>query len=296
MDLIPLYKGKRKNILVISGGGIKGLSGLGALECLIENEIVIFPEILAGSSVGSIICFLINIGYSPKDMYDLLEQIDFTELIKYVEPENLFLDHKNLFLDPCFGISSAEPFLEVIYNFMKKKKISKNITFKELFEITQSKLIITGTCINDAVVKYFSVDTYPDMQILKAIRISIGIPLIFRPYLFEGKLWVDGGCMDNFPIDLFTDKLDDVIGIYLDDVYETIKEFNEIQDYFFRIFKCVLRGLCSSKINIFKKYIVHIKTCGNSTNWEITQEEKKKLFDEGYEQAKKYIDSIDYNN
>ena len=41
MENIPLYKGKKKNILVISGGGIKGLAGLGALTSLIENEIIL---------------------------------------------------------------------------------------------------------------------------------------------------------------------------------------------------------------------------------------------------------------
>ena len=55
-------------------------------------DIITFPEIFAGSSVGSIICFLINIGYGPKDIYNLLEQIDFTKLLKYVEPENLLFD------------------------------------------------------------------------------------------------------------------------------------------------------------------------------------------------------------
>lgn len=290
MELIPLYKGKRKNILVISGGGIKGLAGLGALKCLIDNEIIVFPEIFAGSSVGSVICFLLNIGYSPEDIYDLLEQLDFTKLIKYVEPENLLSE-------PCFGISSPEPILEVIYGFMKKKNISKNITFRELFELTQSELIITGTCVNDVELKYFSINTNPDMQVLKAIRISISIPFIFRPYLFEGKLWVDGGCMDNFPIELFVDKLDDVVGIYIDDLYEPVNEFNEIQDYFFRIFKCVIRGLNFTKIDMFKKYFVHLVSPGNgSTNWDITLEEKKLLFDGGYEQAQKYIDSIKYNN
>ena len=290
MELIPLYKGKRKNILVISGGGIKGLVGLGALECLVENEIIVFPEIFAGSSVGSIICFLFNIGYSAKDMFDLLFELDFTKLIKYVEPENLLSE-------PCFGLSSPEPMLEVIYSFMKKKNIKKNITFKELFELTQSKLIITGTCVNDVEVKYFSVDTHPEMQVLKAIRISISIPFIFRPYLYDGKLWVDGGCMDNFPIQLFTDKLDDVIGIYIDDLYEPINEFNEIQDYFLRIFKCVIRGLNYTKNDVFKKYFIHtISKCSHSTNWEITQEEKKNLFNEGYEQSKKYIEHIKYDN
>ena len=40
MDDIPLYRGKRKNILVISGGGIKGFSALGAVTRLKELEII----------------------------------------------------------------------------------------------------------------------------------------------------------------------------------------------------------------------------------------------------------------
>lgn len=285
MEIIPLYQGKRKNILVISGGGLKGLAGLGALTFLTDNDIVVVPEIFAGSSVGSVICFLMNIGYSPKNIYDILLEIDFTKLIKYVEPENLLID-------PCFGLSSPEPILHVVYSFMKKKNIKKNITFKELFEITQSKLIITGTCINDASINYFSVDSHPNMPILKAIRISISIPFIFRPYLFEGKLWVDGGCMDNFPIDLFADKLDDVVGIYLDDYYESVDDIGEVQDYFYRIFKCVFRGLNCNKIKLYEKYFVHVICTGNhSTNWEISFEDKQNLYNLGYDSAKKYIES-----
>lgn len=180
---------------------------------------------------------------------------------------------------------------------MKKKNIKKNITFKELFEQTQSKLIITGTCINDVTIKYFSVDTFPNMPILKAIRISISIPFIFRPYLFEGKLWVDGGCIDNFPIDLFNDKLDDVIGIYMDDYYEIIDDFLEVQDYFYRIFKCIIKGLNHNKIQLFKKYFVHIIIGGNhGTNWEMTTLDKKSLYDLGYDCAKKYDSSENFNN
>jgi predicted acylesterase/phospholipase RssA len=111
---------KKKKILVISGGGIKGLSGLGSFKCLLDNNIVDTFDIIAGSSVGAIICFLYNIGYDPKDIYNILEQIDFTQLIKYVEPENLLFD-------PCFGISSPEPILYSIYCLMKKKNINKNL-------------------------------------------------------------------------------------------------------------------------------------------------------------------------
>lgn len=275
----------KKKIIVISGGGLKGFSGLGSLKCLIDNDITNNIDTLAGSSVGAVICFLYNIGYGPKDIYDVLEQIDFTKLIKYIEPENLLLD-------PCFGISSPEPIIYSIYKFMKNKNINNKITFLELYEMTKINLIITGTCLNDITIKYFSHSTTPDMQILKALRISISIPFIFRPYQFDGKLWVDGGVMNNFPIDLFNDRLDDVIGIYMDDVYDNINEIEEIQDYFIRVFKCVFRGLNYNKIELFKKYFVHIKTQGNhSTNWELTQQDKKMLYDEGYNQTLEYIEN-----
>ena len=276
---------ENKKILVISGGGLKGFAGLGSLKCLLDNNVANKFDTLAGSSVGAVICFLYNIGYGPKDIYDILEQIDFTKLIKYIEPENLLLD-------PCFGISSPEPIIYCIYKFMKNKNINNKITFLQLYEITKINLIITGTCLNDVSIKYFSYSTTPDMQILKALRISISIPFIFRPYQFDGKLWVDGGVINNFPIDLFNDKLKDVIGIYMDDIYDNVNEIDEIQDYFIRVLKCVFRGLNYNKIELFKKYFVHIKTqCNYSTNWEITQQGKKMLYDEGYKQTLIYIEN-----
>jgi NTE family protein len=275
---------QNKKILVISGGGLKGFAGLGSLKCLIDNYLIDTINTFAGTSVGSVICFLYNIGYDPKDVYDVLEQIDFTKLIKYIEPDNLFGE-------PCFGLSSPEPILNSIYSFMKKKNIGKNLTFKQLYDMTKKTLIITGTCINDTNVKYFSYITSPNMQILKALRITISIPFIFRPYQYDRKLWVDGGVMNNFPIDLFSDRLDDVIAIYLDDVCDSIDEIEEIQDYFKRIFKCLSRGLNLVKTELFKKYIVHVKIPYNhSTNWEITQAEKKMLYDLGYSQATEYIE------
>lgn len=276
----------KKKVLVISGGGLKGLSGLGSFKCLLDNNMSKSFEVLAGSSVGAVICFLYNIGYDPKDMYDVLEQIDFTQLIKYIEPENLLVE-------PCFGISSPEPILYSIYSFMKKKNINKNLTFSQLYDMTKTTLIITGTCLNDLSLKYFSHTTTPDMQILKALRITISIPFIFRPYLYDGKLWVDGGVMNNFPIDSFNDRLDDVVGIYMDDIYDNVNEIGEIQDYFMRVLKCVFRGLNYNKIELFKKYFVHIKIPGNhSTNWNISQQEKKMLYDEGYKQTLYYIENF----
>ena len=281
--MIPLYQGKKKNILVISGGGLKGFAGLGAVTSLIQNNIIDIPEIYAGSSVGAVICFLLNIGYHSKDIFNVLLALDFSEFIKYIEPDNLLND-------PCFGFSTPEPIIYTIFSFMKQKKIKDNITFKELFDLTKSKLIITGTCVNEQQIYYFSVDTFPNMSILKALRITICIPFIFRPYLFENKLWVDGGCMNNFPIDLFKDKLDDVIGIYLDEHFHFIDEINEIQDYIFCLLKSIFRGLNCNKINFFKKYLIHIiSNTTSNNNWEISDQDKQYLYDLGYNCANAFI-------
>jgi len=48
-----------------------------------------------------------------------------------------------------------------------------------------------------------------------------------------------------------------------------------------------------NKIELFKKYFIHIKTQGNhTTNWEITSQEKKYLYEQGYEQTLIYIENI----
>jgi NTE family protein len=280
MEDIPLYVGKRKNILVISGGGLKGLSALGALKYLFEQEIIIKPDILCGTSVGSIICFLLNIGYNPVDIYNVLEQIDFSELFQY--------DIDDLLDNVCFGFNTTDNIIVVMNSFLKKKKFNKNTTFKQLFEQTKSKLIITGTCINDSSLHFFSVDTYPDMEILKAIKISISIPIFCKPCVYDEKVWIDGGCINNYPIDLFKDKLNDVVGILLDDDYKFIKNFDGVDSYIFAVLKSIMRGLTINKYDAFKDNTIKIVCEFDQTTWEINSLIKKKLFNDGYETAKKF--------
>lgn len=284
MDDIPLYIGKRKNILVLSGGGIKGLATLGALKCLIDNDIVVKPDIICGTSVGSIIGLYLAIGYTPQDIYNLLLEIDFSHLLKP--------DLDNMFNQVCFGFNSPDPIMYVVTKLLEKKNINKKITFKELFDKFKIKLIITGTCLNDASLHYFSIDTCPSMQILKAIRISISIPIFFKPYIYDNKIWIDGGCIDNYPISLFKDRLQDVIGILLDEQHNFVEsdDFDSIDKYIGRIIVCLSKGTVHNKYESYIKNTIHIK-CIKDTfeSWEISNDLKKKLFNIGFETAKKFL-------
>ena len=165
---------------------------------------------------------------------------------------------------------------------MKGKKINSKITFKELYEKFNKKIIITGVCLNDISLHYFSCDNTPNMEVLKAITISISIPIIFKPFVYNDKLWIDGGVMNNYPIDLFNDKLDDVIGIYLDEEYDNHHTINDMQNYVYQIIKCIFRGMNYNKIEMYKNNTIHIKSKTVDFGNQISQDEILKIYNIGY--------------
>jgi NTE family protein len=276
---IPLYESKLKSILVIGGGGIKGLSALGAITKLKELEIINYPEIFCGTSAGAMICFLLLIGYSSYDIFLLLREIDFTTLFE--------LNLDDIFDNPLIGLSHSNSFICVLHSLIIRKKLNINITFEELYKIYKSKLIITGTCVNDMSLHYFSVDKTPNMQVIKAIQISISMPVVFKPCIYDDKIWIDGGCLNNYPIEIFINNLDDVVGIYLDDEKIEYNQFDEIQTYLNQVMTCILRGRDINKISLYSKQTIVI-TCkgGVSFDWNITKDEKLLLYQLGYNTVK----------
>ncbi len=288
MEDIPLYIGKRKNILVLSGGGIKGLATLGAVKCLMDNEIIVKPDIICGTSCGALAGFCFSIGYTPLDCFNLLLSLDFNQLI---QP-----DYENIFEDTCFGFNTPDPIMHIVSKMLERKNINKKITFKELYDKFKVKLIITGSCVNDANPYYFSIDTQPNMPVLKAVRISISIPIFFKPCKFDGKIWIDGACIDNYPIQLFPDKINDVIGILLDEYEEYIDNIDELDKYIMRIMKCINKSTLINKYDKYQKNTVHIKCkLDSAMNWGVTDEQKIKLWHQGYDAASKYILALNSN-
>jgi predicted acylesterase/phospholipase RssA len=274
MEEIPIYTGKLKNILIISGGGMKGYCALGAVTKLKELEIIDEPDVFCGTSIGSSICFLLSIGYSCEDIFTILYDIDSEMLLKY--------NIDTIFNDPHFGIANLDAFISVITILTKKKNISRKITFKKLFNKFKKDLIITGVSVNDAKLYYFNHINTPDMEILTAIRISCSIPFVFKPVYYNNKIWIDGGCFNNYPIDYFIDKLDDVIGIRLEDDETCIETFDDIPSYVIQVFKCVIKGLNYGKYDKYEKNTINIKVSCAYNFFDINKEHKKILFNCGY--------------
>ena len=73
--LLPMWVQAQKVGLVLSGGGAKGLTHIGIIRALEENNIPI--DYITGTSMGAIVGSLYAMGYSPDDMEALLKSEDF---------------------------------------------------------------------------------------------------------------------------------------------------------------------------------------------------------------------------
>lgn len=106
--------------------------------------------------------------------------------------------------------------------FIEDKSGIKNCTFEQFYEEFGIDLVITSACLNTGKAFYFKNEgKWKDLCVADAVRMSIGIPFLFKPVLFEEKdksigsftddlqstrYMVDGGVVDNFPLHAFDEE------------------------------------------------------------------------------------------
>jgi hypothetical protein len=270
--------------LVLSGGGIKGIVHLGALAALDELNILSGITMLAGSSVGALILVLTVIGYKPKELYSFISLLDVKNLTE--------INFMNLF--NLYGLDDGSRFELVLNKLFINKNLSPGITFKELYEKTNKTIYISAVCLNDKKTYYFSHINNPNMSVLLAVRMSIAIPIFFVPVSYQNKLYIDGACMDNYPIHLFDkligpDKptLSDIIGIYLKDIQTVTDTIDNIESLFIHTINCLFEGVANSCIRNYDSHtnIIMIENI-SSVDFNLSQESKLILYNLGYNQLR----------
>ncbi|MEJ6662522.1 MAG: patatin-like phospholipase family protein, partial [Bacteroidia bacterium] len=121
-----------------------------------------------------------------------------------------------------YGYYKTDKLIEDLGKVMAAKGFSPDLTFEELYIAHQSGknvklLYLTGANLTDQKTEVFSHETYPTMQVLDAVRISISIPMYFEAVFMQPdgslvekkdadsttKVMVDGGVLDNYPFFVF---------------------------------------------------------------------------------------------
>ena len=205
----PIYKN-----LALDGGGVRGFAYAGAFEVLDSMGILQNVERVGGTSAGAIQATLLAIGYSPKEIMAVAANIPLKEFNDGFFPGGFSR------LNRKFGFFKGEKLTVWIEQLIMAKTGDPNITFLQLHELRLQKnykdLYITGTDLTHRCLRVFGYESYPNMRIKDAVRISFSIPLYFEPVIIDdaGKIqhdknnmnfhvMVDGGLLSNYPIHIF---------------------------------------------------------------------------------------------
>ena len=189
--------------LVFEGGGVKGIAYVGALEKLDEEGILKDIERVAGTSAGAMLAVLVGLGYTAKEIGDILWEINFQN---FMDSSWGFLRDTKRFISD-YGWYKGDFFRDLMAGYIEKKTNNGEITFKELADEKKYRdIYLIGADLSTGYSKVFSAALTPDVKIADAARISMSIPLFFAAVKGvdgDDHVYVDGGLLDNYAVKVF---------------------------------------------------------------------------------------------
>lgn len=198
--------------LVLSGGGAKGLAHIGVIKVL--EEVGIRPDYITGTSMGSIIGGLYSIGYTATELDSIVSTADWAHLLSDRVPlSDVIPEEKTDYQRFQVELDITEDGFVVPMGLIGGHAIS------ELFARLSAR--VSGTYyFKDYPIpfKCVAADLLSGEQVIfdrgsfsTALRSSMSIPSVFSPVELDTLYLVDGGVLNNFPVDLCREMGADII-------------------------------------------------------------------------------------
>jgi predicted acylesterase/phospholipase RssA len=274
------------NTLCFSGGGIKGIAFIGALENLLEKKIFLLEDIktFVGTSAGSMLSFLLNIGWKINEIKEFMLNFNFEKLISEIDSVSLF---------ETYGIQDGNKLQLLFIKLLENKFQVKDITFEDLYRKTHKKLIIIGTNLTKSQEVVFNYKTTPKFSVILALRISSSIPLIFKPIKYENELYVDGGIVNNFPLNHCSKN--STIGFYIKN--SDINSIKSITTFIISVLNTTTDTISQKSMEKYKKNVIEIiNTNDEFIKFNICLEERIKIIEDGYNSCEEFIKNYYHAN
>lgn len=181
--------------LVLAGGGPMAISFIGCVEYLEHTCMLGGIRTFVGCSAGSLLGLLLALGMSAKDVRRFL-----TDTLRREGCHTIDVEQALNFLS-TWGLDDGARVTRVLSETMTTITGRPDMTFLELAKHTGRDLVVCVSNLSTQEHEFMCVDRTPNMSVLKAVRMSTAIPILFTPVWHEGSLYVDGGIYNNFPID-----------------------------------------------------------------------------------------------
>jgi NTE family protein len=168
--------------LALSGGGAKGFAHLGVLKGLLEQGLQ--PQIISGVSAGAVAGALFAAGYHPDKILEIFISSKFYRFLR---------------------ISAS------LTGLLKMERVEKlyekylPATFEEL----SIPVIVSATDLMAGKTAFFT-----SGPLIRPIMATCCIPVMFEPMRIDGRMYVDGGILNNLPVEPLIGQCDYIIGIH----------------------------------------------------------------------------------
>jgi NTE family protein len=178
--------------IALSGGGARGIAHLGVLKALAESGIKL--NIIAGTSAGGIAGAFYAAGYSPDEILDICRHADFFNIFNLKFHE---------------GIFSMHAFEKIYHRYMSH----------DSFEKLNMPLTVAATDIIKGETVYFS-----SGPLAVALMATSCVPVAFQPVSYQDRELLDGGILNNLPIEPLKGKCDAIIGVYVNALDKSVAQ------------------------------------------------------------------------
>lgn len=313
---------------VFEGGGVKGIGLVGAAAA-VEKAGYTF-ENLAGTSAGAIVAALLAVGYTALEIEQILGELDYTQFKDETAWDHFGLPGMAVSELLNYGTYKGDFFQNWLQSLLEAKgktnfgdiriENSDQEKYTYRFQAIASDITDKRLLVLPGDLKEFGYD--PDQfGIAAAVRMSMSIPLFFTPVKLndrEGKVHyiVDGGTLSNYPVWLLDDGTSNpawpTFGFKLSEKdARTLTRFeadpiHSLFDYLASLLGTLLDGHDNYHISVShgdNDRTIHIPTTVrvgkgeikiSTTDFNITGEESRALFNNGLKAAQDFLSSWDF--
>ncbi len=245
--------------VALSGGGARGFAHLGVIKALEEFGLVIAE--VSGTSAGSIAGAFYCYGYKPDEIVEMILSAGFYRALR-----------------PAWswtGLLNMEGFRAVMLKYLPENS----------FERLKTPLTIAATDLLNGRITYFE-----SGELIPRIIASSSIPALFNPVILDGRVYVDGGIIDNLPVRPLVGKCDFIIGSHCNPVEQRIdiKNVKEVTERSLLLAINVNSNFSKTQCNI----VIEPKDLGKFTTFDLAR--GKEIFELGYQYVKNNYKQLDF--
>jgi len=228
---------KPKVGLVLSGGGAKGFAHIGALKVI--DSLGVKVDYVAGTSMGAVIGSLYASGYTGKQLDSIFKTVNFDDIINDKLPREAKTSYERESSEKYAVTLPFDNFQIKLPSALSRGQNTFDLLTRLMLpncnETDFSKLPIPFFCIATDIEKGTQV-ILDSGNLPLAVKASSALPSLFQPVLIEDQLLIDGGVVNNYPIEELKAKgMDVIIGVDVQDGLSNRTDLSSAPEILFQI-------------------------------------------------------------